>query len=319
MAQLVSFDTTLPINNIQKLGKESGFRELYTRDHGMSKDHTPPVWKSTPVSSPLQKSVQSLRVPHRVAHQPETMNSASPSPLMPTNSSASLGHQRKISRVPSDDGGKQRLVDQFYEHGTPLSSTTLATPARPQLPSRPSVQDSIRRGEDSMNFLKQTAQKDGEVDYEKCVLLADVRKVEKRLVRTVKDQFDTKCSVMDEEKSEFHALEQELSEIKTKVENYVLVVLENKDRAGKDFEVFAKEIEKLNGTLSVLNQYENALLDSRTKLAENKAKLKGLWKLVDEDEKLQAQITESIRSRNKALLWCFAIVLVAVALYKAAR
>jgi hypothetical protein len=277
----------------------------------MSREYTPPVGKSTPVSSPLQQSVSSLRVPQiqrRGVTSPSDHNGYAPS------SSGSLGHRKKPSRVLSDDGAKKRLVEQFYEHDIPSTGTT---PKSTPFITRTNTQElSQAKGKEKLNFLSPTTNAAIDPGCGKTAMIENVRKVEQKVYRSVKKQVEANDVALTEDKSSFIELEQEVHDMKQKVKSLISVIEENSRSADKDYKSFQEEVKKVYGTLSILDQYESAITNSRTKLAANKTKLKGLWVQVEENEKIQALRKENIESRNKAIVGCAIVLLIIIILNK---
>ena len=268
------------------------------------------VAKSTPVSSPLQQSVQNLRVPPRIhpSHSDgSTLLTSSPPPT--SSGGGTKNHQKKPSRVISDDGtGMNRLVDQFYEQSpNHTASSRLNTP----FISRTNTQEQ-QSPKQPINILKQTKL----LTNDNSLIVEDVNRLENRVLKSVQDQVEVNKSAITDDKACFVQLQREVEETRNRISQWLKLVLENTKLIENEYKGFEKEVDRLFGILTVLDQYEIAVNSSRQKLVDNKARLEQLWKVVEDIESLEKRQKQSIRSRNKAIIWSLVVVCIAITLYK---
>lgn len=168
-----------------------------------------------------------------------------------------------------------------------------------------------------MDFLRPVTTTGGHAltDKKPTVVLQNVRNVEKRVFAGVKHELDYSARALDEDTAAFNELQSELDETRYKVQKYLSLITANQELVDKDYGEFKKEIERLYTTLDVLGQNETAIQGARTKLLENKEKLKGLWEVVEHTEKQQVIQKESIKSRNKTIIYSFLALVILLGFY----
>lgn len=201
-----------------------------------------------------------------------------------------------------------RLVDQFYEQSpNHTASSRLNTP----FISRTNTQEQ-QSPKQPINILKQTKL----LTNDNSLIVEDVNRLENRVLKSVQDQVEVNKSAITDDKACFVQLQREVEETRNRISQWLKLVLENTKLIENEYKGFEKEVDRLFGILTVLDQYEIAVNSSRQKLVDNKARLEQLWKVVEDIESLEKRQKQSIRSRNKAIIWSLVVACIAITLYK---